>query len=180
MSLLTSQFVEAAAHAVRICAATLFIGAGLAKVRDLRRFVLVVADYRVLPTGLALPIGWALPPLEITTGVLLIFGAAKPGAAIIAALMLLVFAAAIAINLRRGRTGIDCGCSFGSGGSTVHSAQVAQNALLALLLLVTAGADVPSSPLLWAMASAAGVALLMISLIFNQLAEPKSRFVTNR
>lgn len=81
-----------------------------------------VAAYKILPTPIAHIVGYAMPWLEIAIGVLLIIGISVRWAAIMGALIMLIFVAAIISVWARGML-IDCGC-FGGGGA-IDSAQAA-------------------------------------------------------
>ena len=74
-----------------------------------------VAAYKILPNNIAHIIGYALPWLEIAVGILLIIGLSVRFAAVVSALVMLVFVAAIISVWARGIL-IDCGC-FGGGGA---------------------------------------------------------------
>lgn len=91
----------------------------------------VVRNYRILPRALARPVAWVLPPVELA----LAFALLLPATRIIAALgmlgLLLAFAAAIAVNILRGRTDIDCGCFHSSLKQNLSWWLVARNGVLA-------------------------------------------------
>jgi uncharacterized membrane protein YphA (DoxX/SURF4 family) len=91
-----------------------WIWAGLAKFGDADAAVRAVRAYRILPEFLVKPFAWGLPVIEIALGVLLILGIASRAAAIVSAVILLVFIAGIISVWVRGLS-IDCGC-FGGGG----------------------------------------------------------------
>lgn len=122
--------------AVRIATALLFFTAAFGKMRHWGTFEGVVANYRLLPDALNRVVAWALPPAEALLAFALILG--LPGAEFGAAALLCVFAAAMAINLKRGRTHIDCGCFDASLRQTLSWPLVVRNGLLALLLIVAA------------------------------------------
>lgn len=67
-----------------------------------------------IPSGLQDNIGYLLPPLELVVGLALILGVMTRGAAIVSAVLMVLYVAAIASVWARGIT-IDCGC-FGGGG----------------------------------------------------------------
>jgi hypothetical protein len=103
----------------------------------------VVRNYRLLPPALALPAaGVLLIAGALTAAALIGPGTRRIGAAA-AVVQLLLFAAALAINVRRGRSSIDCGC-FGSRLRQGISAwMVARNIVLAML---AASLGLPVSP----------------------------------
>jgi hypothetical protein len=95
----------------------------------------VVRNYRVLPQALAGPAAVMLLIAGALTAAALLWPATRRLGACAAAAQLILFAAAMAINLRRGRSSIDCGC-FGSRLRQGISAwMVARNLALALFAL---------------------------------------------
>lgn len=88
--------------------------AGAGKFRDLDGHARVVQGYKILPDGAAATVGRALPLVEVLLGVALLSGFALPWVGAGAAVLFLVYAAGLAVNLMRGRTELDCGCfAFG-------------------------------------------------------------------
>lgn len=126
--------------------ALLFALAALHKLRDLRGFAALLAEYRLLPDGAALPAAAGLALAELATGTALCAPAWSRAGALAAALLLSLYAGAIAANLLRGRRAIDCGC--GLAPRPLGAGLVVRNALLACAALVTA---LPSTsrPLVW-------------------------------
>ncbi|TAJ72466.1 MAG: methylamine utilization protein MauE [Phenylobacterium sp.] len=123
---------------LRTAAALLFLEAAIGKFADRSGFEGVVANYRVLPAPLVGPVARLLPPTEVLLAVGLLAGVLSPWPATAAAGLLLVFAAAMALNLRRGRAAIDCGCGRGGLRQPLSWSRVARNVVLAGLLVVTA------------------------------------------
>ncbi|HJQ46961.1 MAG TPA: MauE/DoxX family redox-associated membrane protein [Amycolatopsis sp.] len=99
---------------VRLGLAAVWLVSGSVKFSDPGQTYLAVKAYEVLPDGLLHPVATALPLLELVLGVLLLVGLLTRGAAIVSALLLVVFIAGVAQSWARGLT-IDCGC-FGGGG----------------------------------------------------------------
>jgi hypothetical protein len=122
--------------AVRIAAALILFTAAFSKMRNWRTFEGVVANYRLLPNPMSRAVAWLLPPAEFLLAVALSFGA--PGSEVAASALLSVFGAAMAINLLRGRTHIDCGCFDSTLRQPLRWSLVLRNAVLALLLLAAA------------------------------------------
>ena len=96
--------------------ASLFLGlvltaAALPKLRRQDEFQGVVANYRLLPSFLVAPFAKLLPWVELGCAVALLVPPAREGAAWVAAGLFVMFALALAINVGRGRTHIDCGCT---------------------------------------------------------------------
>jgi hypothetical protein len=93
--------------------AMLFAASTAHKLAALGEWPGVVRNYRVLPEALALPAAGMLLIAGALTAAALFCPATRRLGACAAAVQLILFAAAMAINLRRGRSSIDCGC-FGS------------------------------------------------------------------
>jgi uncharacterized membrane protein YphA (DoxX/SURF4 family) len=96
--------------AIRWIIAGVFLRSGLGKTADLAGFRGAVANYRLLPAGLVGPVAYSLPFAEIAAATLLALGVLPVVVAAALALLLVTFAAAIAVNLARGRV-FDCGCA---------------------------------------------------------------------
>ena len=115
--------------------AVLFGASTAHKLAALAEWPGVVRSYKVLPPALALPAAGTLLIAGALTAAALVWPPARRAGACAAAVQLVVFAGALAINLRRGRSSIDCGC-FGSRLRQAISAwMVARNLVLALLAL---------------------------------------------
>lgn len=102
--------------AARLVVGAVMLWAGLAKVTDLPASVRAVRAFELLPEVLAKPVGYGLPILEITIGLLLVLGLLSRYAGAVVALLMLGFVVGIASAWARGLA-IDCGC-FGGGGPT--------------------------------------------------------------
>ena len=121
----------ALALTVSLVLAAIFGAAAVTKLRALDAFGGVVENYRLLPRGLVRPVALALPPVELAAALGLLVPATRPVAAAVVISLLLVFAAAMAVNLARGRRDIDCGCFVGLLRQRIGWALVARNLLLA-------------------------------------------------
>lgn len=93
--------------------ALLFAAAARHKWRDLGDFAARLGAYRLLPRPLVSAAAPGLALLETVLAVTLLVPAARRGAGVAACLLLALYGGAIAVNLRRGRSRIDCGCSAG-------------------------------------------------------------------
>lgn len=91
-------------------ACIVLLTAAWSKWRDVEGFEISIADYRLLPDALLKPFARAYLQLETLAGLGLLIPATVGIAAATAELLLVLATAAIAINLLRGRTDIDCGC----------------------------------------------------------------------
>ncbi len=156
--------------ALRLLMAMIFMSAAIGKMRHWSVFEGVVANYRLLPAALNRIVAWLLPPAEALLALALIAGRAQPWSGFAAGALLLVFGIAIAINLLRGRSHIDCGCFQGTLKQALRWPLVARNLLLAALALLTtlpAAAD----PQAWDILNGAmaGAALFLILQTLNAL-----------
>ena len=120
--------------AVRTLIALVYLAAAIGKMRHWAVFQGVVANYRLLPEVLVAPFAYLLPPFEALLGAMLLLGLLSPWAEAVAVALLLLFAAAMAINIMRGRRHIDCGCFQSALKQTLSWILVARNCVLALLL----------------------------------------------
>lgn len=108
-----------------------FARALLHKASDFEGFRQTVEDYRVVPAALAGPAAIGLGAVEALAVVGLIVPATREAAALGAIGLLGLYAVAMALNLVRGRTSIDCGC--GGPGQSISWTLVARNAVLAAI-----------------------------------------------
>lgn len=143
------------------------------------RMVGVVANYRLLPSQLVRGFAFGLPVAELGLGLGLV--AAPWVGGLWAALMgvwsaglMLVFALAIGINLRRGRAMIDCGCGDPQTRQRLSPALVWRNLVLAvapalLPLVAMRGGALGLSTLDQFSTLAGGVALFCLYHLFNAI-----------
>ena len=129
--------------------AVIFGSAGPAKLMARDAFAGVVANYRLLPDPLVTPVALVLPCLEIVVALGLLLPATRPLAALMAAFLLLLFAAAMAVNLLRGHSDIDCGCAIGRLRERIGWPLVARNLLLAVAALLLVVGTPASRALGW-------------------------------
>ncbi|MEP6471806.1 MAG: MauE/DoxX family redox-associated membrane protein [Acidobacteriota bacterium] len=94
---------------VQIALGAVFVAAALPKIMDPPAFAHMIYNYRLVPGGLVNGLALVMPWIELVVGILLIVGAWRREAAVVATLLLLVFLGAIGWNLARGHA-IDCGC----------------------------------------------------------------------
>jgi hypothetical protein len=93
--------------------------------------------YDLLPAAAVMPAARVLPWVEIATGGALLVPATRDPALLAFAALILLYAAAMTVNLLRGRRQIDCGC-----GGDVHPLSwglVLRNGVLAAAALSVAG-----------------------------------------
>jgi uncharacterized membrane protein YphA (DoxX/SURF4 family) len=122
---------------LRVVLGAIFIVAGGSKIGHAAYFAAQIAGFRILPQAVIAPIALALPYLEVLLGVYLVIGLFTRQAAWIAALLLLIFDAAIASAVVRGMA-INCGC-FGPSDATVTTwGEVARDAIFVVMAVVVA------------------------------------------
>jgi uncharacterized membrane protein YphA (DoxX/SURF4 family) len=94
---------------VQIALGAVFVAAAIPKIADPPAFAHMIYNYRLVPGALVNGLALLMPWLELLVGVVLILGVWRREAALIAALLLVVFLGAIGWNLARGHA-VDCGC----------------------------------------------------------------------
>lgn len=109
--------------------ALVFARSAAHKIAEFSFFSATLGDYRLLPALFVGPAAAVLIAVEAIAIALLIIPDARAMGAALAGGLLLLYAAAMAINLRRGRFRIDCGC--GGPGQMISWALVARNLVLA-------------------------------------------------
>jgi uncharacterized membrane protein len=115
--------------------ALLFTVAAVHKLRGPAHFAQVFAAYRLLPQGLG-GVALVVPVLEALVAIGLLLPATRALAAGAGACLLGVYALAIAVNLRRGRRELSCGCGGPHERRPIAAWMVARNLLLAAVLPV--------------------------------------------
>jgi uncharacterized membrane protein YphA (DoxX/SURF4 family) len=129
------------ATAARLLLGGVLVVAGALKLPDPAAAERAVRAYRLLPEGLVGPAAFGLPVVEIAVGLALLAGVFVRAAALLSALMLAGYIAAIASAWARGLQ-IDCGC-FGGGGQvaaadTAYPSEVLRDSALLLVALALA------------------------------------------
>jgi hypothetical protein len=151
---------------VALAFAALFGSAAVTKLRAPAIFVATLADYRIVPRALVPTTGALVITLEGAVALGLVLPATRAVCALAGAGLLLVYGAAIAINLVRGRREIDCGCSLQR--RPIGRWMVVRNVSLAAALLVCA---VPISERALGIADAVtiGAGLFVLILLYASL-----------
>lgn len=145
-----------------------FVSAAIAKLRHRALLPGVIANYRLLPEALVAPAATVLPGAELGLGLWLLGGALVAPAAALAMALLALFAWAMAVNLRRGRGHIDCGCGNAALRQPLAWPLVLRNlGLAALLLPALAGLPAPAGT--WPLAWAGGAVLFLSFQLFNAI-----------
>ncbi|WP_226017987.1 MauE/DoxX family redox-associated membrane protein [Novosphingobium sp. FKTRR1] len=173
MSDLALQLGPVASLAGAIGIGLVFVQAGAAKLRHRDVLPGVIANYRLLPDALVAPLAAVLPPFEIVLG-LVLAATGDMAAALVAVSLLLGFAGAMAINVARGRTQIDCGCGRSQLRQPIGWPLVLRNLVMAALLAPacagsfrTGGAEIGAQAV--ALAAVAGLMLFLLYQLFNAI-----------
>ena len=149
---------------IALSLAVLFAASAVHKLLAWQEWPGVVRNYRLVPDGVAGAVAAALLCAELLAAGALLWTPVRPAAGLAAAALLVSYAAALWINLKRGRTSIDCGC-FGSrlrqGIAPWMMWRNAVLAALALTLLLPTSAR-PLSGIEVALAAASVVALAFL------------------
>jgi hypothetical protein len=156
--------------------ALVFAHALFHKLREPTRFRASMAAYALLPAVLVAPVAGVVMVLEAAAVFALLLG--SNFGVLLAALLLAGYAVAIAINVVRGRTHLDCGC--GDEPVPVSWAVVARNVLLVVVAIWAAaiGPQTVSATGPWGLIfSAASAAVgFGIFLIVEQLLANRGRY----
>jgi uncharacterized membrane protein YphA (DoxX/SURF4 family) len=111
-----------------------FAASSVAKLRKPRAFASVVAGYALVPAAAAPLVAALVIGTELFLACALLTGVLLDAALWVAAAVLLVFGAAVAVNLRRGRH-VTCGC-FGSTEERLSPRSLLRIGLLGIAVLV--------------------------------------------
>jgi hypothetical protein len=125
-------FIIASALAI----AVLLASAATHKLRAPTRFAKQLADYQLLPDSLVRPSASLIPLLELVIAFALLVPVSRAWAALSAASLLALYAAAIGINLWRGRRDIDCGCAGPDQAQPLRPILLLRNSMLVGLALL--------------------------------------------
>lgn len=96
---------------LRLFISAILLSSAIGKIKQLRNFSNVVAEYKLLPKRIVRPFAYILPFVEGGIGLFLFVGWYTQVAAGLVILLMLIFTMAIIVNLARGRRDLDCGCS---------------------------------------------------------------------
>ncbi len=108
----------------------LFLYAGVVKAADPHGFALALYNYHLLPGWMINPVAIILPSVELVVGASLLAGIWTRGGALLASVLLVIFALALGISLIRGFD-IACGCfSTSSGAESITWLYVVRDIIL--------------------------------------------------
>lgn len=147
----------------RIFLAAVFARAAYGKLRAPRAFAEAIRGYAVLPdsTAIAGSAAFGLLTLEAVVVVGLLSSDWASAASLVAAGLLLIYSAAIGLNLARGRRDIDCGCAGAGGRTALHEWLLARNGLY-VAMAACAALPLAARNLLWLDAITIGLAVLSL------------------
>lgn len=123
---------------LRVFLALMFATAAVSKLGHAEEFYGVVRNFRILPDGASRAVAMVLPVVELAVAAGLLIRSLAVPAAVTAAGLLMIFAVALAINVMRGRTAIDCGCFRNGLKQQVSWLMVLRNAALTAVALAVA------------------------------------------
>lgn len=121
--------------ACRLVLGGVFVYASLDKITHPGAFADILYNYQLIPAWMIHPLAVWLPWLELVAGIFLVAGVFVHGAALVLGGLLMVFIAALGINLLRGLS-IDCGCFTTAAGT--HTGGMIELIIRDLLLLIPA------------------------------------------
>ncbi|HXJ32464.1 MAG TPA: MauE/DoxX family redox-associated membrane protein [Candidatus Eisenbacteria bacterium] len=151
---------------VRSSLALLFALAAAHKLRDLAGFRATFADYRIVPEALA-PAGATLVVAsEVGSACLLLLPGWRQAGLLVAIVLLGAYAAAIGVNLARGRRHIDCGCGGPAGRQPISGWLVARNLAVVFAALACLG-PVSTRPLVWVDVLTIGAGVLALAAVYG-------------
>jgi uncharacterized membrane protein YphA (DoxX/SURF4 family) len=142
----------------------IFISAVVHKISDYPHFLRTISGYELLPGALIAPVGIIVIVMELGGSVLLLDGRLRVYGAGIITLLLVLYMIAFAINIARGHTDIDCGCTWGPDTQPLSRWLLVRNAAL-LAFAGVAGQEVFARQLGaadWITAALASIALLTL------------------
>ncbi len=154
--------------APRLGLGLLLLWSALEKWRGFDAFRGAVSEYRLVPRPLLPTVTAGVLMTETALGIGLLAVGTGPLAPLAAAALLGIYTAAIAINLRRGRRDIDCGCAGFAGPQPIGRGLVLRNLVLIGLALLCAA---PSGPrdLIWLDALTVAFATLTLCALYASI-----------
>jgi Ca2+/Na+ antiporter len=154
--------------------AAVFAHASYGKISASDEFAGVVHNFQVLPRSLNRLFAATLPFIEMLVALALLVPQTRSIGALAACVLLGVFAVAIAINLRRGRTHIDCGCFRANVAQPISIWMVVRNLILmAIAMVAVLGAPATDMDVSrWLIAGVSAVTLFMLYLAITMVTAP--------
>ncbi len=168
--------------AVALGVAILFAAAALHKCRDVRAFIDTLRNYRLLPDSLVALMAVVVIKAELLVAIGVLLPTWRAAAGVAAAGLLSLYALAIAINLARGRRGIDCGCLGPGRRQPISEWLLVRNACVIAVAMVLA-LEPTSRALVWIDAVSLLGCVTTLSVLWlcaNRLIETWPRLVAMR
>jgi len=154
--------------------AAVFAHAAYGKMSAWDEFAGVVHNFQLLPRGLNRLFAATLPIVEVLVALALLIPQTRIIGALASLVLLALFAAAIAINLGRGRTHIDCGCFRANVAQPISIWMVVRNLTLMAIALVavlgTPATDMDASR--WIIAGVSALTLFLLYLATTMVTAP--------
>lgn len=115
----------------------LFGLAALGKIRFYKQFQRVLRSYKLFPEAALSATAVLITGMEVIASMSLWLSPLRVSGALMAAILLTSYALGMAINLRRNRRNLDCGCHLGSGQvQPITWFLVSRNLMLSVLVLM--------------------------------------------
>lgn len=153
-------------HMILIMAVALvFLNSAWHKLSSRSTFREQLADYHILPVRLLPVTALLLPALELVGIILFISTFTHAMGTTILVALTLLYTAAIALNLYRGRTEMDCGC-FGGDMQQPISAQLLLRNMVLLGFILSTLLEVSARPLLWLDWLTAGFGMAVLTVFY--------------
>ena len=149
----------------------IFAVAALHKWQAMEEFRATLENYRLLPALLLAPAAVVLPLAETVTGLALLIPSTSNYAAVLAALLLLLYIIGIGVNLLRGRRTIDCGCGGSDQRQNISEWLIVRNLVLLGLTYIVIAPETSRTLLWldWLVVVMATLAACLVYNVFNQL-----------
>lgn len=122
--------------AITVFVALIFVRAAWHKLSEFTEFTGFVADYKVLPERLVVPVSAAIVGAELLVVLLQLVPGGQVFGLVLALALFGTYAAAMTINIVRGRTSIECGC--GGAVQPLSWSLVGRNGVLMAVTLLAA------------------------------------------
>jgi uncharacterized membrane protein YphA (DoxX/SURF4 family) len=120
---------------LRIILSIVFIYAAIEKIALPENFSVAISNYKLFPVAMINITAIIIPWIELSAGILLLFGISVKENSAIITFLLVVFTIVIIISLFRGLN-IDCGCFGTAYGSKIGLLKIIENILLIISGLV--------------------------------------------
>jgi uncharacterized membrane protein YphA (DoxX/SURF4 family) len=151
----------------------LFVTTGYHKLFNGDDLARTISEYRILPLAWSRAVSRVLPVVELGVGIGLLIPILHTVAAAVACLLLFSYTTAIAVNVRRGRRDLDCGCAGPGQEQFVSGGLLIRNGVLCSLALVLVFSPVSHHPPMQTIGLSVALLATLLSVflyhLFNQL-----------